>query len=147
MEGYRSINIALRGGVSDLSDTMRLEDGSRASIASVVKKIDAEMNKGAFKTSTPTKLYRGLGSVDHIGQPGEFLVEGGYTSATTSRRVAEGFQLSSGWQAHIHVPPGVKYLPGKNAEWEMILPRNTTYRVVSRDEDTRELILEVVEFE
>ena len=144
--GYQAINIALRDG-ADLSDTMRLEDGSRASIASVVKKIDAEMNKGVFKTSAPSKVYRGLGNVDHIGQPGEFLVEAGYTSTTASETVADGFRRASGWSAQINIPPGVKYLPGKSAEREMILPRNTTYRVISRNEDTRELILEVVEFE
>lgn len=144
--GYQAINIALRDG-ADLSDTMRLEDGTRASIASVVKKIDAEMNKGAFKTNAPSTVYRGLGNVDHVGQPGEFLVEAGYTSTTASKTVADGFRRSSGWSTQIRVPTGVKYLPGKTAEREMILPRNTTYRIVSRDDNTRELILEVVEFE
>ena len=139
---YSAINGGLRSGLK-YDETITTTTGDQVSVASVVKKIDAEMSRGKFKTPEPITVYRGAFS-EPLGEVGGYAVEAGYTSTTVLPKTALDFAGPRGWVTEIRIPPGVKYLPGKAAEQEMILPRNTMYRVLEKDSETKRVVLEIV---
>jgi hypothetical protein len=140
-DGYGRINDMLRNGVEDYTQAQRLHAaGNVAALDSAISRASAAEN---------TTVYRGTSFTS--GNPlaglqvGGVYTDPGYGSTSTDRSTAQAFGngfISGGlgdvvyWQ--IEVPKGTSSLsvdPLLNArkEGEIILPRNTHYRIDSID--------------
>lgn len=102
----------------------------------------------AVETTEDMILARGVRSYGAFDpgdfQPGAYVPEPGFTSATVLRRQAESYALH-GWVFEIRVPAGSKIIMGTDYEHEVILPPGAILRVLSKDEATHTIYLELVE--
>lgn len=133
-------------------------DGSNAPLAKVkssVTGLDAAFRNGV-KLPADTTVQRGLKNLDVDSfRPGEFVVEAGYTSTTLGSSVAERFARGTlsgqgqgeGWIVDVFLPKNTKtVIPGNQSgeEYEVLLPRNSKFKVHSVDRVNRRVRMELV---
>lgn len=114
--------------------------------ADLIRQMDADFTRKAVALDRGGVVYRGMG-VDHLNDwlEGSYVVDGGYLSTSVSRSTAQEFaDKSGGWVMEIRLPEGSRVLSGSDAESELILPRNGSFKVVSRDDATKQAVLEAL---
>lgn len=74
---------------------------------------------------------------------GREFVEPGWTSTTTSQTMINS-QFRNQWTYRITVPKGAKYVYGVDGQFEVILPRNSRYKIISMDAETKEITMELL---
>lgn len=84
-------------------------------------------------------------------EPGSVIEDKAFLSTSASGDVVDELFLSwggfdePGWFMRIKCRKGQRWLPGEVTQKEMILPRGTRMRVLSKNAATRELVLEVLD--
>lgn len=125
-DGYEGLQSSLRHGESLTSEEKKIADGMDSVIGKTI-------------TTQPIALFR---KADDLGiNVGDTFVDHGFVSTTTRYGIArdfEGVATTNAIVYSIRVPAGTKILPlngGSNwpEEREIVLPRNTKFRVVERD--------------
>lgn len=119
-----------------------------------ISNIDRAFERDGLTLQEDQMVRRGSGLPPGVTyQAGAFAVEPGYTSTTIDPMTAQDFSnnewgtaLSKDiWQFDIRVPKGTRVLPAENPlQSEVILARNTKYRVVSVDHSTKQIQMDVV---
>ena len=149
--GYGGINDLLRGKPRMLPDDPVIRETYRKNIEERITHIDSAFSK-AEPLTEPIRVRRDS-YIDFIGvsdqQPGNLFIDDGYVS-TSAHPKGAGF--GHGLTMDIYVPPGVRVIPtdemtsdGKLlGEAEVLLPRGTTFRVVSTDPANNTIVLEVL---
>ena len=154
--GYSPINNALRGVAPGVDSTGKTVAASK--IQSTIRGIDSDFKKNAVALSEDTTVMRGLrpGSSVNDYVEGEFIVEAGYSSTSLAQSTAENFSRpwgdwskgqGDGWVIDILVPKGTRTLIPGNAggeENEVLLNRNTKFKVHKVDAKLRRIWLEVI---
>lgn len=114
-----------------------------------VRGMDELFRNHGVDTTEDLVLFRGektIPSYDpgQMYQVGEFAVQPSYTSTSIDEDLAKSFAGREGWNIEVQVPAGSRVLPGQDEEGELILPRNSRFRVVSKNTENRiiRLILE-----
>ena len=114
-----------------------------------VRGMDELFRNHGVDTTEDLVLFRGektIPSYDpgQMYQVGEFAVQPTYTSTSVDEGLAKSFAGREGWNIEVQVPAGSRVLPGQDEEGELILPRNSRFRVVSKNTENRiiRLILE-----
>lgn len=127
---YQSINSRLR------------EEKDLSSYEEHVELLDSSLSRGSF--SKPLVTYRAVRGLDEIQgyKVGSEIEDKGFVSTTLLRKVAEAHVRTMGAERggiiEIRIPKGsrgafVGFAPiGASNEFEVILPRNSNYRLVSK---------------
>lgn len=112
--GSKTVNDALRAGGTDPR----------------VRALDSAINKQT--TTRPIAVFRGAGTALAGLQPGDTFTDKGYVSTSLMENIGRGFGRQEARQnyvaAQIEIPTGAHAMP-MTAEREVLLPRNSTFRV------------------
>ena len=125
-----------------------------------VSTLDSAISRGSLNQDT--LLYRGVRfSKDLLAQytPGAVVRDKGFASTSASEKVAERFRASEGmafetdeikaqrdqrWMFEIEAPKGSKGGTGAPSLYEIVLPRKSEFRVISRDEESRTIRMRLI---
>lgn len=133
--GYRAINGLLRGTMS--SKELKKEELTRAE----VKKWTNTLEKAFEHTKTKEDMvvYRGFATNISIGlNAGDIIEDKGFVSTSSDEKRASGFgRARDATVLQIHVPKGskamsVKELSGFTAEEEILLNKNSKFRILKK---------------
>lgn len=135
---YTDMNGLLRGvgtlGQNDYTrDLVKNLDGSFDDLGSVLPE-DLVLKRGIGNTSNSFNPDR--------YQPGEYVVEAGYSSSTLDSKLASKF-ADGGWVMNILAPKGKKPMfVDVFGEAEILIPRNARFKVSHVDKKTKEIWME-----
>lgn len=123
--GYEHINRELRHPRQQGQDPSNL-----------VKAIDRAFEQFGVELTEPVTLLRGIAMTDIVPDEGAEFTDRAFVSTTanapTAERFASGFSRRTGAILRINVPAGRTVLVGRGTEDELILPRNSRFRVRSK---------------
>ena len=131
-DGYQSINGSLRTGGGSSRDKQYAKD------------ISLSFRYGA-PLDQDTQLFRGVSSLGgQAVKPGSVITDKAFSSVSTLESEAARFSRGSeGWLLRVTAPKGTKVVPLSSGEGELVLNKGTKMRVVSVDDQKRELIVVV----
>jgi hypothetical protein len=149
-ESAADINAHLRGYSPGIDPSARLK-GERATV-------QANLDSAIDKSSLPENLmaFRGISSDGWSRfedlKPGDTFEDKGYVSTTLNRNIATQFARVDGPAGGVMIallPKGIKALPldvmlTQDAEREVLLPRNSKFRVREVNEDIGLVTVDVV---
>lgn len=100
------------------------------------------------RTTEDVHLYRGVGTPNRYGLPGEIYHDHGFVSTSFDQEKAMNFSKNRG-MAHIYIRKGLKALvldgySEHSTEGEALLPRDSKFRVLHYSEDGRHVHLEAL---
>ncbi len=149
-EYYQEVNSYLRTGKSSTSLEHDPEFFPEQDISNLIDTIDSSITA---KTSSPMILYRGGGG-ERLARldKGAVITDKAFVSTTLNRKYAEFFTNKSRSRirvlVRIHIPKEqrmaytghyrhstndpIKTVGTAGDEWEIILPRNTSFRVIKK---------------
>jgi hypothetical protein len=153
-----SVNRILRGlekfptTLNPLSEELLTHENHVMSLDSAIAK---------SRTNEDVHLYRGVGTLKRYGPPGEIYHDHGFVSASFDEGKAEGFASKpyfsstptslkpTGGIAHIYVRKGLKALvldghSEHQREAEVLLPRDSKFRVLHYSDDNKHVHLEAL---
>lgn len=125
-----------------------------------VSTLDSAISRGSLNQDT--LLYRGVRfSEELLAQytPGSVVRDRGFVSTSASEKVAERFRVSEGmafetddlkaqrdqrWTFEIEAPKGSKGGTGAPSLYEIVLPRDSEFEIISRDEDSRTIRMRLI---
>lgn len=119
IEGCEAINKPLRLASENIREGTK-EDIKRLDKLS---KLFALENDKVFFRGASSKFSKNL-------QIGDTFTDKGFGSVSSSNKVA--FRYTRGTFYSIQAKKGQNFVPGNSGEYEYILPRNTTYRVIGK---------------
>jgi hypothetical protein len=101
-----------------------------------VKAIDRAFEEFGVELTEPVTLLRGIPMPDLVPDEGAEFSDRAFVSTTANTSIAErfasGFSRRTGAIIRINVPAGRTVLAGRPTEDELILPRNSRFRVRSK---------------
>lgn len=155
--GYSPVNNALRGVGDGLDSAGKKVSASK--IQSTIKGLDTDFKRNSVPLPEDTTVMRGLRPGSSVSDyvEGEHLVEAGYSSTTLNPSVANGFTHpvgdfmskghGDGWIIDVKVPKGTRTLipdESDRGENEILLNRNTKFKVLKVDKAARKIWMEVL---
>lgn len=153
--GYAPINNSLRGVAPGVDSTGKTV--AKAKLQSSIRGLDTDFKRNGVALPEDTTVLRGLRPEAPVNQyvEGEYVVEAGYSSTTLGQSTAERFTRpvgdwskgqGDGWIIEIMAPKGTRTLIPGNAggeEFEVLLNRNTKFRVLKVDSENRKIWMEI----
>lgn len=141
---YGSVNAYLREGSTNFYMT------SLSSVRGIIAGLDSAIQK--FRVPRDITVWRGMRTpsfIEDAPKAEQFSVAGktfsdkGFVATTTSKQQAINFREESGFVFKINVSKGTHAAPGFHNDNEMLLPRDSKFKVVDAYNDNGVKIVEV----